>query len=55
MIKSAIYLEYLLKTLIPGRMAIIIVAVKYARVPVPTVNTLWAQTIKPNDPIAIIA
>jgi len=29
-IKSAIYLEYLLKTLIPGRMAIIIVAVKCA-------------------------
>jgi len=39
-------------------MAVIIVAeVKHARVSmsVPTVNTLWTQTIKPNDPTATIA
>lgn len=47
-----------LKTFTPVGMAIIIVAeVKYARVStsMPTVNMWWAQTIKPNRPMAIIA
>ncbi len=47
-----------LKTLMPVGMAIIIVAaVKYARVSrsMPTVNMWWAQTIKPNNPIVLIA
>jgi len=47
-----------LKTLIPVGIAIIIVAaVKYARVSksIPTVNIWWAQTIKPNRPIVLIA
>lgn len=47
-----------LKILIPVGMAIIIVAdVKYARESrsIPTVNMWWAHTIKPRNPIAIIA
>lgn len=47
-----------LKILIPVGTAIIIVAeVKYARVSIsmPIVNIWWAQTINPNNPIAIIA
>lgn len=47
-----------LKTFTPVGMAIIIVAeVKYARVStsIPTVNMWWAHTIKPNNPMAIIA
>lgn len=47
-----------LKILIPVGIAIIIVAaVKYARVSIsiPTVNMWWAQTMKPRNPIDIIA
>lgn len=40
-----------------GTAIIIVAAVKYARVStsIPTVNIWWAQTMKPNRPIAIIA
>jgi len=47
-----------LKILIPVGIAIIIVAaVKYARVSIsiPTVNMWWAHTIKPKNPIVIMA
>ncbi len=47
-----------LKTFTPVGIAIIIVAdVKYARVSTsrPTVNMWWAHTIKPKNPIDIIA
>jgi len=47
-----------LKILIPVGIAIIIVAaVKYARVSmsIPMVNIWWAHTIKPRNPIALIA
>jgi len=47
-----------LNTFTPVGMAMIIVAdVKYARVStsIPTVNIWWAQTMKPRNPIAIIA
>jgi len=40
-----------------GTAIIIVAAVKYARVStsIPTVNIWWAQTMKPNNPIAVIA
>lgn len=47
-----------LKIFTPVGMAMIIVAdVKYARVStsIPTVNMWWAHTIKPKNPIEIIA
>lgn len=47
-----------LKTFTPVGIAIIIVAdVKYARVSTssPTVNMWWAQTMKPRNPMDIIA
>lgn len=47
-----------LKTLTPVGIAMIIVAdVKYARVStsMPTVNIWWAHTIKPKNPMDIIA
>jgi len=47
-----------LNTFTPVGIAIIIVAdVKYARVStsIPTVNMWWAHTMKPRNPIAIIA
>jgi len=55
---ALIIVEVHLNTLIPVGMAMIIVAaVKYARVStsIPIVNMWCAQTVKPRNPIVIIA